>query len=140
MTPESITPEKAQELRDAATPGPWRVETEAPCECCTYVAAPAAAVCTPDPEDAPLIAAAPDLAHTVAGLRYEYAVEVDTPEGKAYALESDEGMVYHIANPAYADWEEDRDDMEIFATRAARDLAATTRVVRRLVSEPEVVS
>lgn len=77
---------------------------------------------------------------TIANLRYEYAVEVDTPEGRAYALESDEGMIYHIANPAYADWEEDRDDMEEFATRVARDLAATTRVVRRLVSEPEVVS
>lgn len=76
---------------------------------------------------------------TIADMRCEYAVEVDAPEGKAYALESDDGMTYHIANPTYADWEEDRDDMEIFATRVDRDLGTTARVVRRLVSEPEVV-
>lgn len=80
-----------------------------------------------------------DMAETIADMRCEYAVEVDAPEGKAYALESDDGMTYHIANPTYADWEEDRDDMEIFATRVDRDLGTTARVVRRLVSEPEVV-
>ena len=115
-----MTPEQAQELLDKATPGPWWVETESPCECCTYVAAPAAAVCTPDMEDAPLIAAAPELAEIVAGLRYEYAVQLKHGDGWITSR-------HHTPT------------VEVAKEVAARYKRSETRIVRHLATDWEVV-
>lgn len=65
----SIDYDRLRELVDAATPGPWRADDEALCECCTDVKAPAAHVCTADMDDAPLIALAPDMARELLRLR-----------------------------------------------------------------------
>ena len=61
--------DRLRELVDEATPGPWRADDVARCECCTHVEAPAASVCTADMYDAPLIALAPDMARELLCLR-----------------------------------------------------------------------
>lgn len=65
----SIDYDRLRELVDEATPGPWRADDVARCECCTHVEAPAASVCTADMADAPLIALAPDMARELLRLR-----------------------------------------------------------------------
>ena len=72
-----MTPEQAKELLERATPGPWRAEKVADCKCCTRVGSSSALVCVPDMADAPLIAAAPELAEQIASMRYEYLVQED---------------------------------------------------------------
>lgn len=80
MTHRIITAEEARALREAATPGPWHVGRSALCDClrpCVNVYADQgedvtrpcrSEVCE---EDAPLLAAAPDLAATVEALHAE---------------------------------------------------------------------
>jgi len=65
------TNRELRELLTEATPGPWRADEAATCECCTHVRASATLVCTPDMTDAPLIALAPQLAEEVIRLRDE---------------------------------------------------------------------
>lgn len=60
-----------KQLLDQATPGPWRDDNVADCECCTHVTAPAAKICTADMDDAPLIAASPDITHELLRVRQE---------------------------------------------------------------------
>lgn len=132
-----MNPEKARALREDATPGPWRVETSSLCECCTYVAAPAAAVCTPDAEDAPLIAAAPELAELVAGLRYEYAVQVNDRE---WLRENDEGRFVLTGDPMRALRHCHPGVAASIAKGASAQFSCECRVVRRLAGDLEVIS
>ena len=82
MTHRTITAEEARTLREAATPGPWHVGRSALCDClrpCVNVYAEhgedVTRPCRSDVSegDAPLLAAAPDLAATVEALHAEVA-------------------------------------------------------------------
>lgn len=135
-----VTPEEARELLDEATPGPWRVETDV-CECCTYVAAPAAAVCTPDAEDAPLVAAAPELAEIVAGLRVEYAAQVEL-HGKRHIISDSVdghwlcGDEYKALQHWHGDHIDAKEHAESWNNHESKRYGATARIVARYVSEP----
>ena len=117
----TITPDQAQTLLDGATPGPWgRTQMGALTDTDGKVL-----VHGPDGNmddgDANLAAAAPDLAQTIAGMRWEYALETLWGTGHDWAVTTG--------------W---------FPTpeRAWADLAldtGPTRIVRRLVSETEVI-
>lgn len=136
-----MNPEEARKLLEAATPGPWLCvgeDDEYP-----RVARVGYMDITNDAEhyNARLITAAPDLAELVAGLRYEYAAQVRrgpaspwlyiTRNGCFSRRESISGWYTHRAVCAtairYALRHNDV-DTEI----------VESRVVRRLVSEPEV--
>jgi hypothetical protein len=80
MTHRIITAEEARTLREAATPGPWHVGRSALCDClrkCVNVYADqwedVTRPCRSEVSegDAPLLAAAPDLAATVEALHAE---------------------------------------------------------------------
>lgn len=82
MSPRIITADEARVLREAATPGPWHVGRSALCDCwrrCVNVYADqgedVTRPCRSDVSegDAPLLAAAPDLAATVEALHAEVA-------------------------------------------------------------------
>mgnify|MGYP007017188286 FL=1 len=75
-------------LLKKATPGPWEAEDLSFCECCIDVKAPAALVCTPDMDDAPLIALAPQLAEELIRLRGEIKGLITAMEDKATTGES----------------------------------------------------
>lgn len=69
MTDLSTT--NLKQLLDQATKGPWRADDIADCGCCTDVKAPAAKICTADMDDAPLIAASPDITRELLRMRQE---------------------------------------------------------------------
>ena len=69
MTDLSTT--NLQQLLDQATKGPWSADDIADCECCTDITAPAAKICTADMDDAPLIAASPDITRELLRMRQE---------------------------------------------------------------------
>lgn len=130
-----MTPEKARELLDKSTPGPWRADDVSLCECCTDVKASAAFVCTADMDDAPLIAAAPALAHLVASMYFMYAVQIEGVAGETRFAESAHGTTPDVRdawwtsapNTALADhWRENTNANDV-------------RIVRRLMADPEVV-
>jgi hypothetical protein len=82
MTPRIISAAEARVLREAATPGPWHVGRSALCDCwrrCVNVYAEHGEDVTRpcrsevSEADAPLLAAAPDLAATVEALHAEVA-------------------------------------------------------------------
>ena len=109
-----MTPEEARGLLEAATPGPWRA----------FMATSGQVIVDSgkldNAGDVPLATAAPALAETVAGLRYEYAVQVER-DGVWVVSEDSSWGSYSVAVVRYGRTEE------------------PARIVRRLVSEPEVV-
>ena len=74
-------------------------------------------------EDAVLYAAAPEMAHMIAGMREEWGVEV----------------THYLDSDLHTRWGyTDRQDAEAFARYMGRDSRwSATRVVRRYVTEPE---
>lgn len=125
-----MTPDKARELLDNATPGPWEAwdtysngtprqdtsrQMRAGDQYLGIMHAP----------DAHLAAAAPDLAKLVAGLRYVYAVEC-TRDGENWRRETT------WDSRSLADSDEKCFKQE--------DEFIDTRIVRRLVSDEEVVA
>lgn len=120
-----MTPDKARELLDNATPGPWQSRGDGPSS-----GKPHLYVCTCEDrtkvaeavgwDDAPLIAAAPDLAALVAGMHYEYAVQ----------LKHGDGWIMSRHRSAT------HEDAKAIQARYSR---AETRIVRRLVTDEEVV-
>lgn len=140
-----MTPEEAHKLREKATPGPWRTTKEVQCGCCMRVEASSALVCIPDIDDAPLVAAAPDLAELVAGMHYEYAAQVGHDGRKKIVTDSDGGLwPCGEINGEMQHWHRDRKDAQDYAdcwnSHYSKRTGATARVVRRLVGDPEVVS
>ena len=115
-----MTPEKARELLDNATPGPWvcvGAEEQYP-----RVSREGYACITNDAENynAPLIAAAPELAENIATMYYEYLVQVER----------------------FGVWVgEERSFWGPYSMAASRLAHAKgpARTVRRLVSKPEVI-
>ena len=90
-----ITPDQAQTLLDGATPGPWKkrrdrdgtpiavVVSAGPTDRHHIMTAEPACSEERAQADTGMIAAAPDLAHTIAGMTEEWGVERDRP-GTAY--------------------------------------------------------
>lgn len=120
-------PERAQELLEGAEPGPWRV-------ICKYPdgeprSDTSSLIHTHDGkylgimhgQCATLAAAAPDLAETIAGMHYEYAVQVQAEL---------DGMWHMMTR-----WQDDPRPIQ----PEGRDLEANERIVRRLVTDMEVI-
>lgn len=137
-----ISPERAQELLDDAAPGPWEAVGEYP-----------DGESRPDTSrlmrsangeylgimhgaDAHLAAAAPELAETIAGMRWEYAVQVSV-DGELWLFAH--GGTKSTLNPIDPCWwfhtEEEARDFAKFRTTKR----STARVVRRLVTDVEVI-
>ena len=138
----SISPEQAQELLEGSEPGHWRVIAEYPdgeprpddshviyTLGCEYVG-------IVNGSHSHLAAAAPELAEIVAGMRAEYAVQVSV-DGELWLFAH--GGVKGTLDPIEPCWwfrtEEEARDFAKFRTTKR----STTRVVRRLVSDVEVV-
>lgn len=139
-----MTPEQAQKLLDAATPGPWEHDGAG----CVgnYVTREIVCVSGPDMKDDPqavadrnMIIAAPVLAELVASLRYEYAVQVGMDGKFAYAFMADTGK-FRFGPLALADWWQTHGEAaDLVADMKSMNPHTTACVVRRLVGEPEVV-
>ena len=118
-----ITPEKADRLKQDATDGPWEIHPDYGTvepdvisgEGCRFVASDA---------DLDLIAAAPDLAKTIAGMRWEYAVEL------LY-----DGEWGDIGEP----WSTEEEARERYALLSHANSIGVYRLVRRLVGPVEVI-
>lgn len=85
--------------------------------------------------DLDLVAAAPELARTVAGLREEYLIEVELPEisgGTEWVQIQDDGHQAAIYQTAEAAEHNRQRALELYG-------ALRTRIVRRYVSDPEEV-
>lgn len=75
----TITPDQARELLDRATPGPWIMHRYVPEDYIRVTGEDLKDIAdngVVEDGDAHLIAAAPDLAQTIAGMREEWAVEM----------------------------------------------------------------
>lgn len=132
-----ISPERAKELREGAQPGPWVynrpiVETDGG----------RGQLAAADPEygvigagDGPLVAAAPDLAETIAEMHWEYAVQAKDEDGKWLGIDKN-GLATHAYG--FVVWHLSlRDARESLLDLVEQE--APTRVVRRMVTDPEVV-
>lgn len=135
-----MTPELAKELLDAATPGPWERRQcgerhgygGAPL-CGAEIVGPIHAECI-DAATADLAAAAPALAELVAGLRYEYAVQVKEGRGYTQYASSYRSLTTELKDALW----EDEPNRALAERWWARLPTCTVRVVRRLVGDPEV--
>ncbi|WP_312800938.1 hypothetical protein [Corynebacterium variabile] len=129
----NITPDQARELLDGATPGPWMLNPHG----CILVddgtddpPGPHGFIGTMyrnDPDDTAngeLMAAAPDLAQTIAGMEWEYGLRQPRPEP-------------HAEGELYTSW-----GYRLFAAKAAfaglTDRGVECYIVRRLVGPVEV--
>lgn len=127
-----IGPERAKELREGAQPGPWEykyphVETMGGLSLLT-VADPEYGVINEG--DGPLVAAAPDLAETIAGMTYEYTVYV-YGDGKLI-------MQCGFEDDEVAGWT-DNFTVAAYLRESLVEDGRDARLVRRLVTAPEVV-
>lgn len=133
-----ITPDKARELLDGTTPGPWHVHTrdrhiDGETETWLYVGdTPALSV------DHQLMSAAPELAELVAGLRYEYLVAVGPEHSPVYATMNSQGRFVGTTLPLADRWATKGEAQSLVDELREGNENSTARVVRRLVSEPEV--
>ncbi|WP_010120175.1 hypothetical protein [Corynebacterium nuruki] len=128
-----ITPDQAQTLLDGATPGPWKkrrdrdgtpiavVVSAGPTDRHHIMTAEPACSEERAQADTGLIAAAPALAQTIAGMKTEYAVQ--TKEGSLTQLYYGRDLVWT--------------DTKLTAEQVAHEIGGT--VVRRYVTAPEVV-
>lgn len=125
MTPR-VSPERARELREGTTPGPWETER---IDGALHVLVPSGNG-APEEADLPLIAAAPDLAEIVAGMTYEYTVYVYSGDRiiMQCGFEDDE----------VAGWT-DNWTVAAYLRESLIEDGRDARLVRRLVSAPEVV-
>lgn len=88
-----------------------------------------------DPDAIDLVAAAPELAEIVAGLRYEYLFQVNDRE---WVRENDEGRFVLTGDPMRALRHYHPVSAAEIAKEASAQFSCECRVVRRLVGEPEV--
>lgn len=133
----SISPEQAQELLEGSEPGHWKVIAEYPdgeprpddshviyTLGCEYVG-------IVNGSHSHLAAAAPDLAETIAGMRYEYTVYVYLGEKHIIQWSFEEDS--HVG-----EWTDDLDKAEYVRDALIKE-GRRARLVRRLVSDPEVI-
>lgn len=136
-----IGPERAKELMQ---PGPWKVVGEyndgepRPDDSRLIYTSDSDYVGIMSAAGAYLAAAAPDLAQTVAGMRYEYAVQFK--HGGAWEFENSQPVGSLVddlfsEDPQVTCWWWNKEDAQRFAASVPE---TTTRIVRRLVSVPEV--
>lgn len=110
-----MTPEQARKLLEGTTPAPWEHSNP---DGITEISASGNAIATDaNPEDAPLIVAAPDMAAMIAGMTTEYAVihqpspgsewhqvthwsKSKNPLNKGYELADDERIVKRYVTAA----------------------------------------
>lgn len=116
-----MTPERARELLDGTTPGPWEVRDDAGL---LAVASNAGAVAIDaTAADAALLTAAPDMANFIGGMRAEWGV-----------------LRCYLDRHHVADWGYDtRAEAAAEAERGAHDRDVTAQVVRRYVTAPEYI-
>lgn len=137
------SPEQAQELLTGAEPGPWEAMKEyidgepRPDTSCLIHTHDGKYLGIMHGKDATLTAAAPDLAETIAGMRYEYAVQVSADGGESWRFAH--GVTKTTFDPIKPCWwfrteEEAQDFAKFRATKPGK-----SRVVRRLVTDVEVV-
>ncbi len=135
-----MTPEQARQLLDGTTPGPWEVEVRSYEEDCyaddaiyfwitDHNGNEVAEWRTLEPYareiggNCTLMAAAPDMAAMIAGMRAEYAVQVLRSDGWQYSRDTDD-FRWH--------------DLSVQIVRADRDHPdEETRLVRRYVTAPQ---
>lgn len=130
----TVTPDQAHQWAQEATDGPWYVHTDPDDPDGTYIYNDPGHMCVAieplgsdyRPADLDLIAAAPDLAQTIAGLRWEYAVE------------DLNGDILDLNDDAYSDVE----TLWTWHRTVAEETQATHggTVVRRLGGPVEVVA
>ena len=136
-----INPEKARELLDGRTPSPWWwCETDYP-EVTVYHEKYGTIAKSVDIEEADLVCAAPALAEIVAGLRVEYAAQVEL-HGKRHII-SDSVDGHWLCGDEYKalqHWHGDHIDAKEYAeswnNHESKRYGATARIVTRYVSEP----
>lgn len=127
-----ITPERAHELLAGTVPGPWLCEGDGAMH--LIGTEDFGLIVEADNEnDGRLIAAAPDLAETIAKMTWEYAVQVEIRPGVWRYLSHGE-TVTQLSHKAK--WFTTPGD----ACRYAKDRGWPEHTVRRLVSTPEVIS
>lgn len=133
----SISPERARELLDTASPGPWEVMTEytdgepRPHDSHRICTESGVYMGIMHGKDATLTAAAPDLAETIAGMEYEYTVYVYLGERHIIQWSFEEDS--HVG-----EWTDDLDKAEYVRDALIKE-GRRARLVRRLVSDPEVI-
>lgn len=136
-----MTPEKAKGLLGIASPGPWRADR--------YVYMNGQSVYDKNGyklaqgmsgNDADLIAAAPELAEIVAGLRYEYAVQV-IEDGHTWYINSYKTLTSGSRSAAWLPTFESADTLrrQCVTELCLQERRAETFVVRRLTTELEVI-
>lgn len=138
-----ISPEQAQELLVGTEPGPWEAMKEytdgepRPYDSHRICTESGVYMGIMHGQVAPLAAAAPDLAEIVAGMRAEYAVQVSSDGGESWRFAH--GAAKATFDPIDPCWwfrtEEEAQDFAKFRTKKR----SNARVVRRLVTTPEVV-
>lgn len=128
-----ITPEYAQALRDGTASSPWIVEDyggNRP-EVMIETSDGDTLAADVEPDVAQLIAHAPALAELVANMHYEYVVEVQSPPLTSYDTPTWEPLQIRGLRSVFATLQG--------AQSFARGRVAPTRIVRRLVTDTEVV-
>lgn len=86
---------------------------------------------------AEMAARAPFMAEQIANMHYEYAVQ-ETDRGW-YLREQDDGKLTEVADPTDADWWYEQGACADYVRYLNESTGYNARVVRRLVSELEVV-
>lgn len=158
MTPDRVTPEQAQKMLDRVKewcPLPWEIYTTETFEVDPrevksvrysdpvydgHLAYPVDYDGTTeiDPDAIELVAAAPELAEIVANLRYEYAVQVKMSSGEWHYTD-EEQYPFGGESPCSVMWSPQGYAEEMLESFAELDGREYLRIVRRLVSDVEVV-
>ena len=121
-----MTPEEARDLLDGTTPGPWKWRWDAGLLSVFDVEEEPVAIDL-DVGDSDLIAAAPDMAAMIAGMREEWGAERQV-----------RGRWVRIVFALNTIWTDDRAIAES-AVDDCQVLGIPTRIVRRYVTEPEEI-
>lgn len=132
-----MTPEEARVLLDGTVPGPWLCDKD---EDEFVIGTEDFGIITEvDSEsDGRLIAAAPALAELVANLRYEYLVAVGPEHSSVYATMNSQGRFVGATLLLADRWATKGEAQSLVDELREGNENSTARVVRRLVSEPEV--
>lgn len=128
----NITPSQARDLLNGTTPGPWKWRWDTGALSIFGVEGEPVATDL-DVRDSDMIAAAPDMAHQIANMAWEYAAQVQLGPGTPWKYITPGGFFTSL--PHLARWR----SVESEATLSEYSQHKyPTRIVRRLVSTAEV--